>query len=347
MKSVVLKGIKQLEVVDKEELLPREGFVLIEVLNCGICGSDIHYWDLGNPEGLVMGHEFSGVVIDNGGNDNFRLGDRVTALPISPCLKCDQCKNKDIHLCNETWTHAVGLSLDFPGAFSERVLVREDLVRKLPDNVSDIIGAMIEPAAVAKRAFDLSNVKKTDKVLVVGGGIIGLLTAQFLKNFGVEYVGLTETNAARGEKSISLGVADEWFNVTEENANERIMSKSPTGFDVVFDCCGNSNALTSAIYYTKPNGNLILVGISLENVNIPLSLAILKEINIKGSIGYTKEEFDEVINITSKGELNLSKFVDDIVSLDEVQESFERLTNGIDSAVKIIVDPSKSKIIKL
>ena len=81
----------------------------------------------------------------------------------------------------ETWTNAVGLSLAFPGAFGGRILVREDMVRLLPDNVTFESGAMVEPAAVGLRAADLANVKKGDKCLVIGGGIIGLLTAEFLK----------------------------------------------------------------------------------------------------------------------------------------------------------------------
>ena len=347
MRSVVIKGVKALEVETREKLLPKEGYVLIEVLKAGICGSDIHYWDLGDPKGLVMGHEFCGIVLDNGGCERFNVGDRVTALPISPCMKCEECKKSDIQICAETWTYAVGLSLDNPGAFSERVLVREDMVRLLPDSINDKVGAMIEPAAVSYRAVNLSDVNEGDKVLVVGGGIIGLLCAMFAKSRGAGYVALTETNEARGEKAFKLGVCDEWFNALDENLNEKVMSKTENGFDVVFDCCGNSPALSSAIMFTKPDGNLILVGISMGLVNIPLVAGIMKEINIKGTIGYSAHDFDEVIRLASTNEINLEKFVDDVVSLEEVQEAFERLTSGNDSAVKILVDPKKYKILNL
>ena len=82
-------------------------------------------------------------------------------------------------------------------------------------------------------------------------------------------------------------------------------------------------------------------------VQIPLVIEIMKEVNIKGSIAYKREEFDEVIELASKGKINLEKYIDDIVTLDDVQKAFERLTNGMDDAVKILIDPNKHKIIEL
>ena len=99
--------------------------------------------------------------------------------------------------------------------------------------------------------------------------------------------------------------------------------------------------------YTKPNGNLIMVGISLNTVSIPSALAVTKEINIKGSIAYKPIEFDAVIKFVSEKKINLEKFIDDIVTLEDVQKSFERLTSGVDDAVKILVDPNKYKIVEI
>ena len=348
MRSGVLKGPRKIEIEKRENLIGRPGYVLIDVLKAGICGSDIHYWDAGNPVGLVMGHEFSGIVIDNGGSKKFKEGDRVTALPISPCLECEEWKSGEVQICKNTWTHAVGLSLDFPGAFGGRILVREDMVRSLPDNVTFESGAMVEPAAVGLRAANLTNVKKGDKCLVIGGGIIGLLTAEFLKMKGASFVAMTETNALRGKKAVKLGTVDEYYDALDSKLMEKLFAKTNgNGFDVVCDCCGNSAALTSGIIFTKPNGNLVLVGISLNNVSIPLVAGVMKEINIKGSIAYKREEFDEVIELASKGKINLEKYIDDIVTLDDVQKAFERLTNGMDDAVKILIDPNKHKIIEL
>ena len=349
MKCVTLKGPRKLVVEKSEEKLGKKGYILIDVIKAGICGSDLHYFEVGEPNGLVMGHEFSGIVIDNGGSSEFSEGDRVTALPISPCMECSLCKQKEIQICPKTWDNGIGLSLGNPGAFGGRVLVREDMVRHLPDNVSFESGAMVEPASVSFRAVNISGIKKGDRVLVIGGGIIGLLCALFFKLRGAEYVALTETNPLRGKKSVALGVADEYFNALDPEVTKKLMSKTTEGkgFDIVADCVGNSPSLSSAITYTKPNGNLIMVGISLASVSVPLVSATLKEINIKGSIAYTKEEFDMVIKLLEAKKINLEKFVDDIVTLDDLQRSFERLTSGQDAAVKILVDPNKSKIVEI
>ncbi len=343
MKCVAISGPKKLVVENREPKTGKKGYILIDVIKAGICGSDIHYWVSGEPKGLVMGHEFSGIVIDNGGSKKFREGDRVTALPISPCMECKECKSGNVQICSHTWENAIGLSLDNPGGFGGRVLVREDMVRHLPDNVTYESGAMVEPAAVAIRAVNISGVKKGDRALVIGGGIIGLLTAMFLRLKGASYVALTETNIKRGEKAVKLGVANEWFNALDPKVSEKLMAKTETGngFDVVCDCVGNAPALTSAIMYTRPNGNLIMVGISLSAISVPLVSAVMKEINIKGSIAYKPIEFDAVIRLLSEKKINLEKFADDVVTLDRVQESFERLTSGTDDAVKILVDPNK------
>jgi len=347
MKCVEINGEKSLVVKNKDVKTGKKGYILIDVIKAGICGSDIHYWVSGNPKGLVMGHEFSGIVIDNGGSSEFKPGQRVTALPISPCLTCELCKKREIQICPHTWESAIGLSLDNPGAFGGRVLVREDMVRHLPDNVTFESGAMVEPAAVAYRAVNISGLKKGDKCLVIGGGIIGLLTAMFLKLKGASYVGLTETNQLRGKRSVESGVADEWFNALDQNIDKKILAKTDNlGYDVVCDCAGNSITLSNAINYTKPNGNLIMVGISLSAVTVPLVTATLKEINIKGSIAYKKEEFDSVIELLRTKRINLEKFIDDTVVLEDVQNAFVRLTSGNDGAVKILVDPNKAKIVE-
>ena len=93
MRCVSISGEKKFVLKDINKPVSKEGSVVIEVKSCGICGSDIHYWVSGNPVGLVMGHEFAGVVVDPGSRNDLKVGDRVTCLPISPCLECEACKN--------------------------------------------------------------------------------------------------------------------------------------------------------------------------------------------------------------------------------------------------------------
>ena len=340
MKAAQLDDVKKFKIVDIEK--PKaDGKVIIDVLKPGICGSDIHNWDAGSPKGLIMGHEFTGKVVNPATRVDLKVGDRVTALPISPCGHCEACETGNPQYCNETWSHAVGLSLDNPGGLTCTIAVRPDMVMKLPDNVSDEEGAMVEPTAVGLHAIHLADIKVGDNVLVVGGGIIGLVSAMFAKLEGAQYVAISETNEARGEKSVILNVADEWFNAKDENFLKNILTKVPGGFDKVIDCSGNTKAVESELLTIKPGGTMVLVGVSPKPIEFASVLAVMKELTIKGAIGYTKEEFKDCINLIADKKINVIKFVDDIMPLTETQKAYERLTSGTDSAVKIMIDPNK------
>lgn len=341
MRCIKLKGVKKFEIGEIDVPVSDGNNVIIDVKKCGICGSDIHYWDAGEPVGLVMGHEYCGVVSDIGSREDLKVGDRVTALPISPCGHCSACLTGNPQYCPDTWSHATGLSLTNPGALAPKMAIRPDMVLKVPDSVSDEEVAMVEPSAVGLHAVHLANIKVGEKVLVIGGGIIGLVTAMFAKMEGASYVALSETNNARGDKSVRLGVADEWYDAKDTKMLEKMSLKTNGGFDVVLDCCGNSPAVSSALMAVRPGGRVILVGVSLGTVTIPTVVAVMRELTIQGSIAYTKEEFQTCIDLMAGKKIEVLKFVDDIVGLDGVQKAYERLTSGDDDAVKILVDPNK------
>ena len=168
MKCVQLKGKKEFQIGDIPEPISQNGSVIIDVKKAGICGSDIHYWDVGEPVGLVMGHEFCGVVTNPGSREDLKVGDRVTALPISPCGHCEACLTGNPQYCRETWTYATGLSLTNPGALAPKMALRPDMVLKVPDNVKDEEMAMVEPTAVGLHAVHLADIKVGQKVLVIG-----------------------------------------------------------------------------------------------------------------------------------------------------------------------------------
>lgn len=341
MKAVAIKDVKQFEIIDIAAPKADGKKVIIDVSKTGICGSDIHYWVNGAPKGLVMGHEFCGVVEDPGDRLDLVKGDRVTALPISPCGKCEACGNGDVQFCPETWSHAVGLSLDNPGGLTGKIAVRSDMVIKIPDNVKDEEAAMVEPLAVGLHAAHLGRIAVGDDVLVIGAGIIGLASAEFAKKEGASYVAITETNKARGQKAVDLKVADEFYDATDAELVQKLMAKTNGGFDVVIECVGNCAAVNSAISMVKPGGIVVLVGVATEAVPTYTVMAVMKELVLQGAIAYTYNEFKACINLVAKKQIDALKFVDDIVPLERVQEAYERLTNGIDSAVKILVDPKK------
>ncbi len=341
MKSVAIKEAKKFEIKEINEPINDGNKVLIDVKKCGICGSDLHYWVAGNPVGLVMGHEYSGVVTDPGPRSDLAVGDRVTALPISPCGHCEACLTGNPQYCLETWNHATGLSLDNPGALAPKTALRADMVMKLPDNVSFEEAAMVEPTSVGLHAVHLADIKVGDNVLVVGGGIIGLVSAMFAKAEGARFVGVSETNAGRGEKAVSLGVADRWFDAKDEHVTEKMHEVAPDGFDVVIECVGNGPAVTSSIMQAKVGGTVVLVGVSLDAISVPLTIAVMHELKLQGAIAYTKEEFASVIDLIASKQIEVLKFVDKTISLEEVQSAYEELTSGTSNTIKILVDPNK------
>ena len=341
MKACAIKDVKKFEIKDISKPIADGSNVIIDVLKTGICGSDIHYWVSGKPEGLVMGHEFCGRVVDPGDRLDLEVGDRVTALPISPCGKCEACRNGQVQYCKDTWNKAVGLSVENPGGLTSQISVRSDMVIKVPDSMRDEEVAMVEPTAVGLHAAHLGRIAVGDDVLVIGGGIIGLVTAMFAKLEGAKNVVVTETNEERGKKAVKLGVADEWKNALDPNLVPEMLEKTNGGFDVVVECCGNSAAVNSAITMVKPGGTVVLVGVALDAVPTYTIMAVMKELVVQGAIAYTYDEFKSCIDLIAAKKLNVMKFVDDVVPLEGVQKAYERLTNGKDSAVKILVDPNK------
>ena len=338
MKCVKLTGVKKLELGEIEKPVS-DGSVVFKVESAGICGSDIHNWDNGAPEGLVMGHEFAGVVVEPGTRTDLKVGDRITGLPISPCGLCEACVGGNPQFCSSTWSQAVGLALTNSGGFAEYSSCRPDMVKKLPDNVSFDEGCMVEPAAVSLHALNLADVKVGDRVLIIGGGIIGLMAAEFAKLDGASYVGLVEVNEQRGNKAKKYGKVDEFFDAKDEKIIEKLMVASNGGFDKVIECCGNAAAVSEAIMAVKPGGTIVLVGVSTVPVTVPLVMSVMKEVKMLGAIAYTVKEFEDVIRLISEKIIAVEKYIDARVGLDKAQASFERLTSGNDDAIKIIFKP--------
>ena len=341
MKCVKLKGEKKVELGTMEMPASKNGSVVFKVESAGICGSDIHNWYAGAPSGLVMGHEFSGVVVDPGSRKDLKIGDKITGLPISPCGVCEACKSGNVQYCSKTWSEAVGLALTNPGGFAEYSSCRPDMVKKLPKNVSYDEGCMVEPSAVSLHAVNLANIKIGDKVLIIGGGIIGLMAAEFAKLNGASYIGLVEVNEKRGKRAKKYGKVNTFFDAKDDKVVEKLMKVSQGGFDKVIECCGNAAAVSESIMAVKPGGTIVLVGVSTVPVNIPLVMTVMKEVNMIGAIAYTEDEFEDCIKLINDKVINVEKYIDARVPLSRAQKSFKRLTSGKDDAIKIVFKPSE------
>ena len=339
MKCVKIKGEKRLEIATIKKPVSKNGSVIIRVKACGICGSDLHYFEAGEPLELIMGHEFAGEVVDPGDRSDLKVGDRVTGLPISPCLECEACKTGNVQYCAKTWQDAVGLSLTNSGGLAEYLSCRSDMVKKIPDKVTFQDATLVEPSAVSLHAINLANIKVGDKVLIIGGGIIGLMAAEFAKLNGASYIALMETNMKRARKALKYGVINEIFNASDSNVISKALKKTNGGYDKVIECCGNQYAVSEAIMSVKPGGTIVLVGVSMTPISVPMVASVMREVTMKGAIAYTETEFETCIELIEKKIINVHKYIDKRVNLENVQEAYLDLISGKTDNIKIIVKP--------
>ena len=339
MKCVKIKGEKRLEIATIKKPVSKNGSVIIRVKACGICGSDLHYFEAGEPLELIMGHEFAGEVVDPGDRSDLKVGDRVTGLPISPCLECEACKTGNVQYCVKTWQDAVGLSLTNSGGLAEYLSCRSDMVKKIPDKVTFQDATLVEPSAVSLHAINLANIKVGDKVLIIGGGIIGLMAAEFAKLNGASYIALMETNMKRARKALKYGVINEIFNASDTNVISKALKKTNGGYDKVIECCGNQYAVSEAIMSVKPGGTIVLVGVSMIPISVPMVASVMREVTMKGAIAYTEAEFETCIELIEKKIINVHKYIDKRVNLENVKEAYLDLISGKTDNIKIIVKP--------
>ena len=198
---MVLRGPDDLSLEEIPDPIPASDEVEIKVNFTGICGTDMNlirgrYSSATYP--LVAGHETMGEIIKAPGNSEWHPGDRVTVFPAFGCRECEACKAGRIAHCPDAKTVGV---LRPGGYFSERILAHSDRVFRLPDEMEDDVGAMVEPTAVAVHAVKRGQMEPSAKVVVIGGGSIGLLTAQVARAYGASEVIVSEPISDRRSRS--------------------------------------------------------------------------------------------------------------------------------------------------
>jgi 2-desacetyl-2-hydroxyethyl bacteriochlorophyllide A dehydrogenase len=333
MKAVVVEGYHKLAVREKETPKPDGIKVIIKVSMCGICGSDYHYYyDNGDSlKGWVLGHEYGGTVIDPGARADLKAGDRVGIFGCRGCSKCALCQNGLTHLCRE-----LGLN---HGGYGEYASREPELVAKLPDEVSLVDAAMLEPLANSVHAVRKAGVYNCAKVLIIGGGIIGTTCSLAARNAGATFVALVEVNMFRAQKSLERGDCDAIFNARDEDINDKlIMTNGGRGYDFVFECSGTASGMNLAIANVYPGGTIVLIGVSSEPSLINLSPLVLKEIKLQASYGYLQADYFDAMELVQRKKIKLSQFATKYIKLDEVPQTFTDLRENIIKDTKVIID---------
>jgi L-idonate 5-dehydrogenase len=329
MKSAVLHGVKdiRIEAYQRPELLP--GMVLLRNRTVGICGSDLHYYEQGRNGAFVpnrpfvLGHEFASEVAAVADDvDLVKVGDRVTANPARPCGFCEYCKAGRGNLCRKAiMLGSASTTPPTDGALAEFVMVRADQCHKLPDEIDDSLGAMIEPLAVVVHALKRAGSVAGKRVLVTGAGTIGLLAAITCRAFGAVPIAISDVVAARRAKAVELGV-DAVLDPSAGDFGPQVKELAGDGFDLVFEASGAPRALQSAFDLVRPGGTILQVGMfGIDTIAIPADRIMAKEINYIGSMRYGNV-FDEAIRLVAEGRVDVRPLINGVFKLDKSTEAF-------------------------
>lgn len=331
MKAVVLEGTHKLAVHTVEAPKPDGYHVLIQVEKTAICGSETHFWyDIGDTmQGTILGHEYCGTVLDPGANEDLKAGDRVTSEAMG-CGKCDLCQAGHRNVCFNTPL--------LMGGFGEVAICVPAAAIKVPDHVSSVEAAMVEPIATSLHAVNTANIKIGDKVCIIGGGILGLGSANYARLAGASKVILVEANMEKAKKALAMGDVDAIFDAKEDCVEKLMEYTGGAGFDRVFECSGAAPAVTTALKVVKRKGKVILVGGSPTDTNVPLSIALFGEVQILPIYAYTRTDFLRAMETIAEGRINVKKYATRFVTLDEVPQVFEDINNRKINDVKVIID---------
>jgi 2-desacetyl-2-hydroxyethyl bacteriochlorophyllide A dehydrogenase len=346
MSAGVLHGAQDLRIeqVARPELRP--GMVLLRVRRVGICGSDMHYFEHGYcgsfvpSRPFILGHEFTADVAAVAGDGPApAVGARVTVNPARACGFCDSCKAGRSNLCRQTIMLGSGSTTPpTDGAFAEFVTVRADQCHVLPPQMADGLGALMEPFAVALQAVKRAGCIAGKRVLVTGGGPIGLLVLLSARAFGATPVALSDVVAQRRETALKLG-ADAVLDPAATDLPARVEQLTGHGFDVIFEASGAPPALRQAFDLVRPGGTIVQIGtLGTDDVPLPANQLMVREIQFIGSFRYGNV-FDEAIRLVATGRVNIEPLVSGIFSLAELPQAMQRAC-AKDDVIKVQIQIS-------
>ena len=341
MKVAIMTDIGKMEYTERPIPAPKDDEVLVKLEYVGICGSDLHYYEAGaignfivKPP-FVLGHEPGGVVVEVGKDvTHLKVGDRVALEPGKTCGHCEFCREGKYNLCPDVIFFATP---PVDGVFQEYVAHEAGLCFKLPDNVSTMEGALIEPLTVGFHAANQGGAHAGQTAVVMGAGCIGLVSMMALKAEGVSRVYVVDVMKNRLEKAMELG-ADGVINGREADAVAKIMELTDgRGCDLVIETAGTEITTRQAINMTKKGATIVLVGYSSSGeMTLPVSTALDKELTFKTVFRY-RHIYPMAIDAVASGRVNLKGIVTDVFDFDDLQNAMDRSISDKANIVKAVV----------
>lgn len=341
MKVAIMDDIRSMSYLTREIPKPKKHEVLVKLEYVGICGSDMHYYETGSigdyvvETPFVLGHEPGGTVVGVGENvTHLKVGDRVALEPGKTCGHCEFCKTGRYNLCPDVIFFATP---PVDGVFQEYVAHDADLCFKLPETVSTLEGALIEPLAVGFHAANQGHAQPGQFAVVFGAGCIGLVTMMALKAKGITNVYVVDIIQKRLDKALDLG-ATGVINASKKDAvNEVLQLTSGGGCDLVIETAGTEITVQQTIQMAKKGSTIVLVGLGKsEMTKLPINLAIDKELSIKTVFRY-RHIYPMAIEAVANKQVNLKGIVTDIFEFSDIQNAMDRSIEDKENIVKAVI----------
>lgn len=343
MKAVVYYDTKDVRIEEVEAPKVQEGLVKVKVAWTGICGTDLHEYlggpifipgDAPNPitgqeRPVIMGHEFSGVIEEVGGDvEGLNVGDKVC---VNPALT----NNLHPNPLYDFYKEGTFIGLGCDGAFADYVVVPKENIIKLQDSTSLKIGALVEPTAVALQAIRESEMEFAESVAIYGAGPIGLVTVLAARAAGAKDIFVFDLSNERLEKAKEFG-ATHILNSGENNPIEYIHKFYPDGVDRTFEVAGVPITLEQAIQSTRPRGMVTIVSIFERAIDFNPMLLTTSGVRISTTLGYEPDIFEATVKMIESGQIDPSPMITSEIELDEI------IDKGFN---QLIEDKSQAKIL--
>jgi (R,R)-butanediol dehydrogenase / meso-butanediol dehydrogenase / diacetyl reductase len=336
MTAAVCVGEGRVAVEEVPRPEPHPGELLVEVAACGICGSDLHLvFSRYAKCGAVLGHEWSGTVVSaERPASGWIGGERVVFNPTPGCGACRPCRRGRPSVCLHREQSDIR---DMRGAFAQYMTVPAANALRIPDSLPSRAAALTEPTAIALHAVELAGVRPDDRVLVTGGGPIGLIIVAVLRALGVDDVTVSEPIALRRDQALAVGAAGTV--APEELVDPALGSTVSHPYAVAFECSGQASAAERALGQLDFAGTLVFVGTGSEPTRVNHNRMIVLELEAVGTYNYSADGFRPALELLDSGVMPIGLLIEaDDVPLEGVMDAMRRLANG-EIASKVLVNP--------
>ena len=319
--------------------LPSTGQVQIRIQRIGICGSDIHVFYGKHPfvtYPLIQGHEYSGVVEAVGeGVEGISVGDKVTATPQEVCGTCPPCRRGQYNACEVLKVRG----FQAPGCAQDLFVTEADKVVKLPDNFLPEQGAFVEPVSVAAHSTGRLGGDLTGKNIVVSGaGTIGNFVAQAVKARGSEKVLITDISDFRLDMAKQVGI-EAVCNVRNQSLKDAAQEVfGDDGYDVGIEVAGVEASLSSLVSGVCKGGTILIVGVYEEIPKVDMSVICEHELDIKGSMMYRHEDWDQAVDWIASGKIQTMPLVSKHFAFEEFLSAYQFIQGEGDKTMKVMID---------